>query len=151
MEGGAEGICICTEEHKIKYEYHVEQKQISLFAQGKVVICMMNNMNNYFIKHFCLNFTYKLLVVAKLHLDLEFVHFHPQADSPNNAPLPQTFLHPQKAQHNPQNLEIYRFQCNQNQPTFHVLTFYFNKFHITHAYQFIYKYMYIYMYTGVKK
>jgi hypothetical protein len=39
--------CTCTEEHKIKYEYHVEQKQISLFAQGKVVICMMNNMNNY--------------------------------------------------------------------------------------------------------
>jgi hypothetical protein len=29
VEGGAEGICTCTEEHKIKYEYHVEQKQIS--------------------------------------------------------------------------------------------------------------------------
>lgn len=45
VEGGAEGICTCTEEHKIKYEYHVEQKQISPFAQGKVVIhvCMMNN------------------------------------------------------------------------------------------------------------
>jgi hypothetical protein len=43
-----------------------------------------------------------------------------------------------------------RLQCNQNQPTFHILTFYFNKFHITHAYQFIYKYMYIYMYTEVK-
>ena len=98
----------------------------------------------YFIKHFCLNFTYTLLVVAKLHLHLVFVHFHSQADSPNNPPLPQTFLHPQKAQHNPQNLEIYRLQCNQNQPIFHVLTFYFNKFHITHAYQFIYKYMYIY-------
>jgi hypothetical protein len=41
VEGG--GICTCTEEHKIKYEYHVEQKQISPFAQGKVVICMMNN------------------------------------------------------------------------------------------------------------
>jgi hypothetical protein len=38
VEGGAEGICTCTEEHKIKYEYHVEQKQISPFAQGKVVI-----------------------------------------------------------------------------------------------------------------
>jgi hypothetical protein len=79
-------------------------------------------------------------VVAKLHLDLVFLHFHSQADSPNNPPLPQTFLHSQKAKHNPQNLEIYRFQCNQNQLTFHVLTFYFNKFHITHAYQFIYIY-----------
>ena len=56
-------------------------------------------------------------------------------------------IHHEKAQHNPQNLEIYRFQCNQNQPTFHVLTFYFNKFHITHAYQFIYTCIY----TGVKK
>jgi hypothetical protein len=45
VEGGAEGICTCTEEHKIKYEYHVEQKQISLFAQGKVVICMLNENN----------------------------------------------------------------------------------------------------------
>ena len=61
-----------------------------------------------------------------------------------------SYLFYTRAQHNPQNMEIYRFQCNQNQPTFHVLTFYFNKFHITHAYQFIYKYMYIYMYTGVK-
>jgi hypothetical protein len=43
VEGGAEGICTCTEEHKIKYEYHVEQKQIPPFTQGKVVICMMNN------------------------------------------------------------------------------------------------------------
>jgi hypothetical protein len=33
------------------------------------------------------------LVVAKLHLDLVFLHFHSQADSPNT-PLPQTFLHP---------------------------------------------------------
>jgi hypothetical protein len=37
-----EGICTCTEEHEIKYEYH-EQKQISPFAQGTVVICMMSN------------------------------------------------------------------------------------------------------------
>jgi hypothetical protein len=45
VEGGVVGMCTCTEEHKIKYEYHVEQKQISPFAQGKVVIyvCMMNN------------------------------------------------------------------------------------------------------------
>ena len=64
----------------------------------------------YFIKPFCLNFTYKLLVVAKAHLDLVFLLFHSQADSANNPPLPQTFLHPQKAQHNPQNLELYRFQ-----------------------------------------
>ena len=35
-------------------------------------------------------------MVAKLHLDLVFLHFHPQADSPNNPPLPQTFLQPQK-------------------------------------------------------
>jgi hypothetical protein len=45
VEGGVEGICTCTEEHKIRYEYHVEQKQISLFAQGKVVICMLNENN----------------------------------------------------------------------------------------------------------
>ena len=47
VEGGTEGICTCTEEHEIKYECHDEQKQISPFAQGKVVtlyiICMMNN------------------------------------------------------------------------------------------------------------
>ena len=43
VEGGTEGICTCTEEHEINYEYHDEQKQISPFAQGKVVICMMNN------------------------------------------------------------------------------------------------------------
>jgi hypothetical protein len=49
VEGGAEGICTCTEEHKIKYEYHVEQKQIPPFTQGKVVICMMNN-NHWHIK-----------------------------------------------------------------------------------------------------
>ena len=53
-------------------------------------------------------------------------------------------IHHEKAQHNPQNLEIYRFQCNQNQPIFHILAFYFNKFHIAHAYEFIYIYMYIY-------
>jgi hypothetical protein len=34
VEGGAEGICTCTEEHKIKYEYHVEKKQISPFLLG---------------------------------------------------------------------------------------------------------------------
>ena len=43
LEGGVEGICTCTEEHEIKYEYHDEQKQMSPFAQGTVVICMMNN------------------------------------------------------------------------------------------------------------
>ena len=43
VEGGVEGICTWTEEHEIKYEYHDEQKQISPFAQGKVVIYMMNN------------------------------------------------------------------------------------------------------------
>ena len=43
VEGGVEGICTCTEEHEMKYEYHDEQKQMSPFAQGKVVICMMNN------------------------------------------------------------------------------------------------------------
>ena len=43
VDGGTEGICTCTEEHEIKYEYHDEQKHISPFAQGKVVICMMNN------------------------------------------------------------------------------------------------------------
>ena len=43
MEGGAEGICTCTEEQEIKYEYHDEQKQISPFTQEIVVICMMNN------------------------------------------------------------------------------------------------------------
>ena len=43
VEGGTEGICTCTEEHKIKYEYHDEQKQISPFIQGKVVTCIMNN------------------------------------------------------------------------------------------------------------
>ena len=42
LEGGTEGICTCTEKHEIKYEYHDEQKQSSPFAQGKVVICMMN-------------------------------------------------------------------------------------------------------------
>ena len=49
VEGGVEGICTCTEEHEIKYEYHDEQKQISPFAHGKVVICMMNN-NHWHIK-----------------------------------------------------------------------------------------------------
>jgi hypothetical protein len=29
VEGGTEGICTCTEEHEINYEYHDEQKQIS--------------------------------------------------------------------------------------------------------------------------
>ena len=42
-EGGTEGICTCTEEHEIKYEYHNEQKQISPFTQGKVVTYMVNN------------------------------------------------------------------------------------------------------------
>ena len=28
VEGGTEGICTCTEEHEINYEYHDEQKQI---------------------------------------------------------------------------------------------------------------------------
>ena len=32
--------CTCTEEHEIKYECHDEQKQISPFAQGKVVTYM---------------------------------------------------------------------------------------------------------------
>jgi hypothetical protein len=43
VEGGVEGICTCTEEQEIKYEYYDEQKQISPFVQGKVVIYMMNN------------------------------------------------------------------------------------------------------------
>jgi hypothetical protein len=43
VEGGTEDICTCTEEQEIKYEYHDEQKQISPFAQEKVVICVMNN------------------------------------------------------------------------------------------------------------
>ena len=43
VEGGVEGICTCTEEHEIKYEYYDEQKQISPFAQRKVFIYMMNN------------------------------------------------------------------------------------------------------------
>ena len=40
VEGGTEGICTCTEEHEIKYDGDDEHKQISPFAQGKVVICM---------------------------------------------------------------------------------------------------------------
>jgi hypothetical protein len=80
VEGGVEDICTCTEEYEIKYEYHDEQKQISPFTQGKVAICMMNNKPCvclfYFIKHFCLNFTYQLFVVSKLHLDLVFLHLH---------------------------------------------------------------------------
>jgi hypothetical protein len=43
VEGGTEGICTCTEENEIKYEYHDEQKQISPFIQGIVVTCIMNN------------------------------------------------------------------------------------------------------------
>jgi hypothetical protein len=73
-----------------------EQKEKGEWTSGRKiipasVICMLNENNPvsiitfliyilwfdyylcvffYFIKHFCLNFTYKLLVVAKLHLDL---------------------------------------------------------------------------------
>jgi len=43
VEGGTEGICTCTEEHEIKYECHDEQKQISPFAQGKVVTLYMHD------------------------------------------------------------------------------------------------------------
>jgi hypothetical protein len=48
-------VCTCTEEHTIKYEYHVEQKQISLFAQGKMVIhvCMMNHLGLYRVVSCC--------------------------------------------------------------------------------------------------
>ena len=35
VEGGTEGICTCTEEHEIKYEYHDEQKQISPLHREK--------------------------------------------------------------------------------------------------------------------
>ena len=42
VEGGTEGICTCTEEHEIKYEYHDEQKQY-LFVHVKAVIWIMVN------------------------------------------------------------------------------------------------------------
>ena len=35
VEGGVEGICTCTEEHEIKYEYHDEQTKIVSLRTGK--------------------------------------------------------------------------------------------------------------------
>ena len=35
VEGGTEGICTCTEEHEIKYEYHDEKKTNFSLRTGK--------------------------------------------------------------------------------------------------------------------
>jgi hypothetical protein len=53
VEGGTEGICTCTEEHEMNYEYNDEQKQISPLHREKWLYTLYMNDTFVFVYVFC--------------------------------------------------------------------------------------------------